>query len=473
MADVAHITSPPNLRELSGSSPPPDAPWAFEPVADAANEGDTFMPLGGVASDVVDGLAARRAAAAHPDADLIEKAGEFQTLCARERAAWSDLDETSSDAPAVKACRALERDCHDTGQALADIPARTSAGLAAKASAMLSLVGPRLDTSSNLAEHHLLVASILRDAAKVEAFTSTPSNSATDADLLALIVSHAPALAATTEAQVEVNAALARFNALAPHRPDAVLYRFDDPADRPEGCERHLNGYRMFYTKPDIEKLRSAPDPCHFSSGSIDSPEGPGMAWRPNKRLIARKAAILEAFDVWHGERIAVAAQVGWTAARAEATRLSAEARRIENAILEIETHTLAGVQAKAIWIEQQDKVEEWSNFVLYDLIGLDETGAATMDSTPTREVAEAYRTWLHFELRMLNLEMDGTPETLSVRMDNPDATYHFPTEGRWQDERKPSTRASLMLRILGIDIDAYWASARNARRPDRDVRVA
>lgn len=199
-----------------------------------------------------------------------------------------------------------------------------------------------------------------------------------DAPLFALIASHAPALAASTKAEVELDAARERFEALEPQRPAAILYRFDDPSEMPEGREKSLNGFRMVYTESDIEKLRSAPVPFCFSSGAKDSPEGAGMAWRPSARGIARRAEILEAFDAWDGERVAVAAQVGWTAARAEVARLAVELRQIENAILDCETHTLAGVQAKGCWIEQQDMVEEWSYYVLYDVIGLDHVTSHT-----------------------------------------------------------------------------------------------
>ena len=100
-----------------------------------------------------------------PDAALIVQAEHFRIVTARERQAWGDLPDSDWESPAIAVCQALEQACRDAGEALAAMPARTPAGLAAKASAMLSLVGPRLDTQSNLAEHHLLVASILRDAA--------------------------------------------------------------------------------------------------------------------------------------------------------------------------------------------------------------------------------------------------------------------------------------------------------------------
>ena len=102
---------------------------------------------------------------ASADAAVIAQAERFRALCAREHQAWGDLPDDEWESPAIAVCQALEQACRDAGAALAEIPARTPAGLAAKASAMLSLVGPRLDTQSNLAEHHLLVASVLRDAA--------------------------------------------------------------------------------------------------------------------------------------------------------------------------------------------------------------------------------------------------------------------------------------------------------------------
>ena len=102
------------------------------------------------------------------DAALTAQADVFRDLCRREELAWAALDEDEyGETPALKACRALSQACRDAGAALAEFPARTPIGLAAKASAMLTLVAPRLDTQAALSEHEGLVVSILRGAAQL------------------------------------------------------------------------------------------------------------------------------------------------------------------------------------------------------------------------------------------------------------------------------------------------------------------
>ena len=69
--------------------------------------------------------------------------------------------------PHSRPAGALSQACRDAGEVLAAMSARTPEGLAAKATAMLALVGPRLDTQANLSEHEGLVVSIMRDAVRV------------------------------------------------------------------------------------------------------------------------------------------------------------------------------------------------------------------------------------------------------------------------------------------------------------------
>ncbi len=78
-----------SVHALSGSTPPGDVrpvqPFGIATAAAAVAElPDTFAPLGVVASDVVTGLAARRAAPAHPDAEVIDLAGRVKALVSRE-----------------------------------------------------------------------------------------------------------------------------------------------------------------------------------------------------------------------------------------------------------------------------------------------------------------------------------------------------------------------------------------------------
>ncbi len=78
-----------SVHALSGSTPPgtarPVQPFGVATAAAAVAElPDTFAPPGAVASDVVIGLAARRAAPAHPDAAVIDLAGRVEALVSRE-----------------------------------------------------------------------------------------------------------------------------------------------------------------------------------------------------------------------------------------------------------------------------------------------------------------------------------------------------------------------------------------------------
>ncbi len=118
----------------------------------------------GLGAGVAPALAADTA-----DVALIVQADAFRALCAREYQAWDDLCDNDQDGetPALTACRVLSQCLRDAGETLAAMPARTPDGLAAKASAMLTLVGPRLDTQNALSEHEELVVSILRDAARL------------------------------------------------------------------------------------------------------------------------------------------------------------------------------------------------------------------------------------------------------------------------------------------------------------------
>lgn len=124
--------------------------------------------VGSAAAALGLGVGAVAASTPSPDAALIARADAFWALRAREDAAWAALsDEESDDGPEIEACRALSDALREAGEALADVPAAALAGLGTKASAMLMLVGSRLDTQANLSEHAGLVVSILRDAARL------------------------------------------------------------------------------------------------------------------------------------------------------------------------------------------------------------------------------------------------------------------------------------------------------------------
>jgi hypothetical protein len=110
---------------------------------------------------------ARGHAASPVDTALIVQADTLKALRARELQAWADLsDDVKDDGPEMAACSSLTDDVCAAGEVLAGITATTPAGLAMKASAMLALVGYGCWAETEaFREHHLLVASTLRDAA--------------------------------------------------------------------------------------------------------------------------------------------------------------------------------------------------------------------------------------------------------------------------------------------------------------------
>lgn len=77
------------------------------------------------------------------------------------------------------------------------------------------------------------------------------------------------------------------------------------------------------------------------------------------------------------------------------------------------------------------------------------------------RQILEAYRQWLHFEARLLALELypDAAPEEAIkwVPEGTVAAGFHFPEvtgtrPGRtWRDVPPPSTRAEAVLRAVGV----------------------
>ena len=108
-------------------------------------------------------------AAPSPDAALIVASETLKALRAREQQAWADLDDSvPDDDPASDAASSLSAALCIGGETLAQIPALTPAGLAAKASATLALVGQgHWAEREAFTEHHRLVASILRDATRI------------------------------------------------------------------------------------------------------------------------------------------------------------------------------------------------------------------------------------------------------------------------------------------------------------------
>lgn len=89
-------------------------------------------------------------------------------------------------------------------------------------------------------------------------------------------------------------------------------------------------------------------------------------------------------------------------------------------------------------------------------------TAPANAGTMPTdHQVLEAYRAWLHYEGRLLALELyPDAPPTEAIKW-VPEGTlaagFHFPEitgtqPGRtWRDVPPPSTRAEMVLRAVGV----------------------
>ena len=190
--------------------------------------------------------------------------------------------------------------------------------------------------------------------------------------LTRLIERHAAAHAAAMHAKSELASALERYHVVRPLPPEAIYYRFGDPVPPPPEKVLCPDGRRRpIYVLEDIRELEAA-DPCCFSSGSAESPQGPGMAWRPDPRGMARKTEILTAYWNWQTECGYWADQVGWTTADAEARRTADEAEQALTALLDSQSLNLGEIATKARWLDSLGMLAEWSVVIAADVIVCD-----------------------------------------------------------------------------------------------------
>lgn len=82
------------------------------------------------------------------------------------------------------------------------------------------------------------------------------------------------------------------------------------------------------------------------------------------------------------------------------------------------------------------------------------EVAQAILDDEARRtNPVHAYCEWLYNEIKMLNREMGYGPSTgISSPCGTIGGDFHFPADGRsWRDIPPPSSRATTVLRILGV----------------------
>lgn len=190
--------------------------------------------------------------------------------------------------------------------------------------------------------------------------------------LVDLLERHAAAHSAAKHAESELAAALERYRSVRPDQPETTYLRIGDPISKTDSSIVCRDGKRRaVYDDAAIKELMEW-EPCCFSSGSADSPEGPGMAWRPDLRGRARKAGILASYASWKAELGRLADHVGWTAANAECVRTCDEAQNLLCEVLDFQPPNLSDVAKKARWLEALGVLTEWSVVIAWDVIALD-----------------------------------------------------------------------------------------------------
>lgn len=203
--------------------------------------------------------------------------------------------------------------------------------------------------------------------------------------------------------------------------------------------------------------------------------------------LVPAMAPVADLFETYHAEIVDLQATIATTDERsAEQEAAWARWKELDGIILASRPTTLAGAigalqlaQREHHQFSIQDRpVDEIGNDdrLIHHLLtsALDVLGPLVQQTAPAManlrsaplpsglsarhlgtaaatDVMEWYRSWLYGELRMLDLELDGSPDSLAVRQDNPGAEFHFPAEMDWRDVPKPSTRAAAVLGLLGI----------------------
>ena len=202
------------------------------------------------------------------------------------------------------------------------------------------------------------------------AASAVPIPADPDASLVVLIARHGEALAACVPLDAACRPLLARFEAEAPERPAALLWRWSD-AEHGVGpastCKPARPGRgRGFFDHGDVERLRKAPALTKWGPYADD--QEPYRV--PDPVGETRRREIVEAHDAWMAERSALAERIGLTAANAASDSAGDVVCEVEIGILDHVPTTLAGFQAKARWISSTKNAEEWCVFLLRDLAG-------------------------------------------------------------------------------------------------------
>ncbi|WP_185982844.1 hypothetical protein [Aureimonas mangrovi] len=96
------------------------------------------------------------------------------------------------------------------------------------------------------------------------------------------------------------------------------------------------------------------------------------------------------------------------------------------------------------------------------DLVAMNGAGPAAYVTLPAitggreREIAYAYMQWLHMEKRLLSAQLwPGIRDADDAIPHNTEAqSFHFPDDRPWNEAPMPSTRAEIVLRFVGVDLD-------------------
>ncbi len=309
-----------------------------------------------------------------------------------------------------------------------------------------------------------LAASIAHDAADIGVHGSRAVGLETlDAHLLDLIARHETALVEQHVADDVADKCDAACRAENIKRPAELYWRATD-GPVPSGREDLPNGnLRCYYREADIDAMRTASAPVCLSTGPADSPEGAGLAARPDVRAADRRAKILAAWDAWQAEIEAVRDRTGATAACKAASVAWERSEKLEDALMAIVPMTQAGLVAKARWLTDKgwdkDYLGELALKIVKDIASSSavafEAPVADNGHAPDRRALEAYAEWLDMERRLLTIELFpemGIRATTIVPTGTAARNYHYPLDADFRSASPPSSRAEEMLHRLGID---------------------
>lgn len=360
-----------SIHALSGSTPP-GAGVTMQPFGIATAPAavvelpDTFAPLGTAAADVVAGLAARRAATADPDAEVIDLAGRVVARVAREHALCrrrADVDDAvtravpprsvrPSDAQPISVSDAMvdgarlglpfvEKLSHRAsarlarwGHRLAGLAPRTQAGRKAKAAASTATAerGMLLDPW-----RQRLAMSVSADALRIieaEANTRAEQDCLVDGELLALGRLWEESCGRDDRATLLWSEAEDRCDP--PPTPAALWVQEGDgrTLGLAGSSRRDLATGQLWYGEAiSIQSLRNS-----ASFGSVNH----------------RRDEILSAYDEWQVGRREACERSGLAAAEAALAITVEENAALRSAICRLPAHTPAGVELKVkvvLWL--------------------------------------------------------------------------------------------------------------------------